>query len=131
MILATMLALTLAEDRPFEADVPQYSAWVQEGCRLQQSDREPGTTPDMYGAFCECLADELHDNTLPETFRVMALSLQGHAQGRGSITAWETARDTAFAEYETLPEAEKTGMSAALQSDLIACVTLGPPVPGD
>ncbi len=52
MTMVLALALALVDDRPFEADEQQYSAWLQQGCRLQQADRRDGHEPAEFEAFC-------------------------------------------------------------------------------
>lgn len=126
MMITMILALALVDDRPFEADEQQYSAWLQQGCRLQQADRREGHEPAEFEAFCACVADSLNESSSDDAFRVMALSLQGHAQDRADISDWEAARDTAFAEYAALPQQEQSEIPGRLQSSLQQCVTLGP-----
>jgi hypothetical protein len=126
MLLTMVLAIALIEDRPFEADQRQYSIWLQQACRIQQADRNPGQSPAMYESFCECFSRDLRETSTPEAYRVMSLSLQGNAEGRGEIKEWEVARDTAFAEYEALPEEEKSALPARLQSGLLNCISLTP-----
>lgn len=126
MFMTMVLALALVDDRPFEADEQQYSAWLQQGCRLQQADRRDGHEPAEFEAFCACVADSLNETSSDEAFRVMALSLQGHAQDRADISDWQAARDTAYAEYSALSQQEQSEIPGRLQSSLQQCVTLGP-----
>ena len=127
MLITVALALSLVEERPYEADERQYGIWLQQACRIQQADRNPSHPPASYEAFCQCFADDMREAVGPESFRLMALGAQARVEGRGEIQDWEVVRDRVMVEFDALPEEEQLAIPQAMQAGLQACIMLTPP----
>lgn len=128
MLIALALGLALSGDRPYEADERQYGVWLQQACRIQQTDRNPSQTPADFESFCQCFSDDLRETVSADGFRLMALGSQASIEGRGEIQDWEAVRDMVMTEFEALPEDEQLAIPQSLQTALQACIQLTPPV---
>ncbi|WP_440957667.1 hypothetical protein ACFELO_10235 [Oceanicaulis sp. LC35] len=127
MLITLALGLALADERPYEADERQYGIWLQQACRIQQTDRNPAQAPASYEAFCQCFSDDMREAVSPEGFRLMALGSQASIEGRGEIQDWEVVRDRVMSEFEALPEEEQLAIPQLMQEALQACIMLTPP----
>ena len=121
MFAILLASLSLTTD--FPDDPEQYSAWMQQSCRIQQIRRSGGETDD-HAAFCACMDDSLRAGYSPAASRAIALGSQGAIQDEAMVDDWEAARDAALAEAAALPQDEQAQLQPVLQGALSSCLGL-------
>lgn len=101
----------------------QYSIWLQHGCRLQQVGYSGGEPADHI-EFCTCFDTNVSETADSETYRVLALGMQGALREQSLIEDWEGARDTAVTVAGAMSPAAQAGFGPILQNSLMACLSL-------